>query len=494
MKKVLVANRGEVAVRILRTLREMGIASVAVFSEVDRAALHVRRADEAVAIGPAAARESYLAIERILDAARITGADAIHPGYGFLSENADFAAACEGAGLTFIGPSAEAIRRMGSKTEARKVAVACGVPVIPGTTDGLEDPATALVFSRDAGFPVMLKAVAGGGGKGMRRVDREADFVASFSAASSEAANAFGNPAVFVEKLIERPRHIELQVLGDRYGHMIHLGERECSIQRRNQKIIEECPSPLMAIDPGLRNRMGQAAVKAAQAAGYANAGTVEFLVDADRNFYFLEMNTRLQVEHPVTEMVTGLDLVRLQIEIAAGGRLAPRQEDVEWRGSAIECRVYAEDPENQFFPSAGKITQYAEPGGPGVRVDTGVYAGWDVPLDYDPMLAKLIAWAGTRDHAAARLRRALGEYQVMGVRTNLAFFEALAGDAEFLAGDLDTGFLPRYFERRSLPGTPAEYEAIAREAIGAAKKSRALKPAAAGGRWRDLGRAERLR
>ena len=494
MKKVLIANRGEVAVRILRTLREMDIASVAVFSDVDRTAPHVRMADEAVAIGPAPARESYLSISRIVEAALETGADAIHPGYGFLSENADFAAACADAGLKFIGPSAEAIRRMGSKTEARKVAVASGVPVVPGTADGLEDPAEAMTFARSAGYPVMLKAVAGGGGKGMRRVDREADFVSSFAAASSEAANAFGNPAVFIEKLIERPRHIEIQVLGDEHGHMIHLGERECSIQRRNQKIIEECPSPLMTVDPDLRERMGQAAVKAALAAGYFNAGTVEFLVDADRNFYFLEMNTRLQVEHPVTEMVAGVDLVRLQIEIARGARLGLRQEDVEWRGSAIECRVYAEDPENQFFPSAGKIAHYAEPAGPGVRVDSGVYAGWTVPLEYDPMLAKLIAWADTREHAAARLRRALSEYHVMGIRTNIAFFGELLRDREFLAGQLDTGFLPRYFERRVQPLADMEVEAIAREVLAKQAAARAVKPAARESQWRDRGRAEFLR
>ncbi len=487
MKKVLVANRGEVAVRIMRTLREMDIATVAVFSEVDRTALHVRRADEAVAIGPAPARESYLNIARIIEAARSSGADAIHPGYGFLSENAEFAAACLDAGLKFIGPSAESIRRMGSKTEARKVAVANGVPVVPGTADGLEDPSIALGFSRDVGFPVMLKAVAGGGGKGMRRVDREEDFLSSFSAASSEAANAFGNPAVFVEKLIEQPRHVEIQVLGDEHGHMIHLGERECSIQRRNQKIIEECPSPLMAVDPELRERMGTAAVRAALAAGYYNAGTVEFLVDADRKFYFLEMNTRLQVEHPVTEMVTGLDLVRLQIEIASGAPLRIQQEQVEWRGSAIECRMYAEDPENQFFPSAGKITQYAEPAGPGVRVDSGVYAGWTVPLEYDPMLAKLVAWAGTRDHAAARLRRALGEYHVLGIKTNIAFFEELLSDPEFLAGKLDTGFLPRYFERRAAPIAKASDEVIAREVLAVASKARTVPPVAKASRWRNV-------
>ncbi len=428
-RKILVANRGEIAVRVMRTLREMDIATVAVYSDVDRAAPHVRKADEAVRI------DSYLKIDGILDAAKKTGADAIHPGYGFLSENAEFAQACTTAGFKFIGPSADAIRRMGSKTEARKVAVASGAPVVPGTAEGLTDASEARGFAQTAGYPVMLKAVAGGGGKGMRRVDREADFESSFATASSEALAAFGNPAVYVEKLIERPRHIEIQVIGDEHGSMIHLGERECSIQRRHQKIIEECPSPLSAIDPSLRERMGQAAVAAAQSAGYYNAGTIEFLVDQQGKFYFLEMNTRLQVEHPVTEMVTGLDLVRMQVEIAGGAKLALRQEQVEWRGSAIECRVYAEDPDQQFFPSPGRITQYAEPAGPGVRVDSGVFAGWTVPLDYDPMLAKLAAWAGTREQAAARLRRALGEYQVLGIKTNIGFFEELMGDSAVSRG-----------------------------------------------------------
>jgi acetyl-CoA carboxylase biotin carboxylase subunit len=496
-RKILIANRGEIAVRVMRTLREMEIPSVAVFSDVDRRSLHVRRADEAVRIGPAAARESYLAIERILDAARKTGADAIHPGYGFLSENAEFAAACEAAGIKFIGPSSDAIRKMGSKTEARKVAVAAGATVVPGTAEGMTDGAQALQFARDVGYPVMLKAVAGGGGKGMRRVDRVEDFTASFATASGEALAAFGNAAVYVEKLIERPRHIEIQVLGDEHGNLIHLGERECSIQRRHQKVIEECPSPVMAIDPGLRERMGRAAVSAAKAAGYFNAGTIEFLVDAERNFYFLEMNTRLQVEHPVTELVTGLDLVRMQIEIAAGERLALKQEQVEWRGSAIECRVYAEDPENGFFPSPGRIAQYAEPSGPGVRIDSGVYQGWTVPLDYDPMLAKLACWAGTRQHAAARLGRALSECAVLGIRTNISFLAELMKDVEFLAGELDTAFLERYFKRRlrEAPEAPSEApQGIVSEVLKAARKPLALQTRSAESRWKSMGRAELLR
>jgi acetyl-CoA carboxylase biotin carboxylase subunit len=493
-RKILVANRGEIAVRVMRTLREMNIPSVAVFSDVDRRSLHVRRAVEAVAIGPAPARESYLSIDRILDAARKTGADAIHPGYGFLSENAEFAAACEDAGIKFIGPSSAAIRQMGSKTEARKVAVGAGATVVPGTAEGMTGATEALQFAREVGYPVMLKAVAGGGGKGMRRVDRVEDFVASFETASSEALAAFGNAAVYVEKLIERPRHIEIQVLGDEHGNMIHLGERECSIQRRHQKVIEECPSPVMAIDPGLRERMGRAAVNAAKAAGYYNAGTVEFLVDGDRNFYFLEMNTRLQVEHPVTEMVTGLDLVRMQIEVACGARLPMEQEQVEWRGSAIECRIYAEDPENGFFPSPGRLAQYAEPGGPGVRVDSGVYEGWTVPLDYDPMLAKLACWAGTRRHAAARLARALGEYAVLGIQTNITFLEALMKDEDFLAGELDTAFLDRYFKRRKRAAISMEEQAVAAEVVKVSRRPRGVETKPAESKWKTTGRAELLR
>ena len=482
----------------MRTLREMDIPSVAVYSDADRGALHVRRAEEAVHVGSSPARESYLSIERILAAARKTGADAIHPGYGFLSENAEFAAACEGASIKFIGPSAAAIRKMGSKTEARKVAVGAGATVVPGTAEGMTDATEARQFARDVGYPVMLKAVAGGGGKGMRRVDRVEDFATSFETASSEALAAFGNAAVYVEKLIERPRHIEIQVMGDEHGRLIHLGERECSIQRRHQKVIEECPSPVMSVDPGLRERMGQAALGAAAAAGYFNAGTVEFLVDGNRNFYFLEMNTRLQVEHPVTEMVTGVDLVRMQIEVAAGARLPLEQEQVEWRGSAIECRIYAEDPENGFFPSPGRIAQYAEPSGPGVRIDSGVYPGWTVPLDYDPMLAKLACWAGTRPHAAARLGRALRECAVVGIKTNIAFTQELMRDAEFLAGELDTAFLDRYFERRrQAPVSKTENDterSIALEVLKLAQQPRVVGTRVAESRWKTMGRAELLR
>ncbi|MDQ6666081.1 MAG: acetyl-CoA carboxylase biotin carboxylase subunit [Acidobacteriota bacterium] len=449
--KILIANRGEIAVRVIRTLREMGITSVAVYSDVDRAALHVRKADEAGRVN------SYLDIDEILRAATAHRADAIHPGYGFLSENAGFAAACEQSGIVFIGPSSQSIRIMGSKTGARRVASEAGAPIIPGTREGLVAPAEALAFARQCGYPVMLKAVAGGGGKGMRRVDRERDLESAFRGASSEAERAFRDPSVYIEKLIENPRHIEIQLIGDRHGNMIHLGERECSIQRRHQKVIEECPSPLVTLHPGMRGAMGQAAIRAAKAARYYNAGTVEFLVDADRKFYFLEMNTRLQVEHPVTELVTGLDLVRMQIEIADGAKLSLKQEDVAWRGAAIECRIYAEDPENQFFPSPGKIARLAEPAGPGIRLDSGVYSGWTVPLDYDPLLAKLSVWAATREQATARMLRALGEYYISGIETNLNFFRGILEDAEFRAGNLHTGFLDDFFARRAPRPKPDE-------------------------------------
>jgi acetyl-CoA carboxylase biotin carboxylase subunit len=447
--KILVANRGEIAVRIIRALREMEICSVAVFSEADRRALHVQMADEAVAIGPAASAQSYLAQDRILEAARATGAEAIHPGYGFLSENAAFARRCEEAGIKFIGPSWRAIEQMGSKTAAREIAIRVGAPVVPGSEGALRDPEQARKVAAQIGYPVLLKASAGGGGKGMRRVDSEAGLLSAMRQASSEAESSFGSGEIYLEKLIERPRHIEIQVLGDEHGHLIHLGERECSIQRRHQKIIEESPSPLVLAKPELREQIGQAALKIAGSVGYYNAGTLEFLADQQGNFYFLEMNTRLQVEHPVTEWVTGIDLVHWQIRIANGEQLTIQQGDVRWKGSAIECRVYAEDPENNFFPSPGRIAQYAEPGGPGVRVDAGVYAGWEVPIDYDPLLAKLTVWAETRELAIERMRRAVGEYRVLGTVTNLPFFEDVMRDERWRAGDLDTGFLDGFRQRR---------------------------------------------
>lgn len=481
----------------MRTLREMGVRSVAVYSEVDRNALHVRKADEAVCIGPAASSESYLNIGRIIDAARQTGAEAIHPGYGFLSENAKFAQACEDAGLVFIGPSAESIRKMGSKTEARRVAKSGGAPIVPGTEEGLTSPAEAAAFASEAGFPVMLKAVAGGGGKGMRRVDRAEDLLAAFESASSEALRAFGDGRVYVEKLIENARHIEVQVFGDRHGNLVHLGERECSVQRRHQKVIEESPSPLVARMPEMRARIGEAAVKAARAAGYYNAGTVEFLADSSGRFYFLEMNTRLQVEHPVTELVTGLDLVRLQLEVAAGGRLPFAQEDVALRGAAVECRVYAEDPANGFLPSPGKIAQLAEPGGPGVRVDSGIYAGWTVPLEYDPMLSKLIVWSDTREHAIERMLRALGEYHVGGIRSNIPLFQSILNHAAFRAGELHTGYLDALLKTIDWTReTPADVSSVAASVAALQRKAEPtpIADAVSGSRWLESGRQRLFR
>ena len=494
-RKVLVANRGEIAVRVMRTLREMNIASVAVYSDADRTSLHVRMADEAAHVGPPPSAESYLRIDRILEAARRHGAEAIHPGYGFLSENADFAAACADAGLVFIGPSADSIRAMGSKTAARCAAMAGGAPVVPGTTSSV-DIDDARAFGAAHGYPILLKAVAGGGGKGMRRVDSAAELDSALRDASSEAERSFRNPEIYVEKLIERPRHVEIQVLGDRHGNMIYLGERECSIQRRHQKVMEECPSPLVAEHPEMRRAMGEAAVRAARAAGYYNAGTVEFLVDQDRRFYFLEMNTRLQVEHPITELVTGLDLVRLQVEIAAGERLSLKQDEVPWSGAAIECRIYAEDPYNNFLPSPGRLTRLTRPLGPGIRLDGCVYAGWTVPLEYDPLLAKLAVWAGTREEAIARMLRALSEYDVGGLRTNIGFFRQILEDPEFRAGRLHTGFIDEFLARDVLPEAGDDIRTVA--ALAAALhasngKAADQPPASRSSRWLDAGRSELL-
>jgi acetyl-CoA carboxylase, biotin carboxylase subunit len=463
-KKVLIANRGEIAVRVIRACRELRVASVAVFSEVDRAALHVSQADEAYAIGPAAASESYLNTARILEAARRSGADAIHPGYGFLSENAAFARACTDAGLKFIGPPPAAMELMGSKTRARRAMQAAGVPMVPGSSQGLSLP-QAETLAATMGFPVMIKAAAGGGGKGMRLVRAAAELKNAFETAQSEALRAFNDQEVYLEKFIENPRHIEIQVFGDAYGNLIYLGERECSVQRRHQKVIEEAPSAV--VDEELRRRMGAVAVQAASSAGYVNAGTVEFLVDQKLNFYFLEMNTRLQVEHPVTELVTGLDLVHLQMRIASGEKLPLGQEDVKLRGHALECRIYAEDPENNFFPSPGKITRLVQPSGPGVREDSGVYEGWTVPLDYDPLLSKLIVHAPDRPAALARMRRALDEYFVAGIKTNLGLFRRILEHPDFAAARIDTGFLDRLLASPCPAESPAALSEIA--AISAA-------------------------
>ncbi|MBZ5574065.1 MAG: acetyl-CoA carboxylase biotin carboxylase subunit, partial [Acidobacteriia bacterium] len=444
-KKILIANRGEIAVRILRACRELGIASVAVYSDVDRASLHVRKADEAYHIGPAAPSESYLNFTKILGVAKLSGADAIHPGYGFLSENARFAQACGDAGVKFIGPTAASMEMMGSKTRARQEMEKAGVPFVPGTSRGLESPRQAEQIAAKIGYPVMLKAAAGGGGKGMRLVHRPEELRAALEAAQSEAQRAFGDGEVYLEKAIVNPRHIEVQVLADEHGNTVYLGERECSIQRRHQKVVEEAPSPI--VDPAMRRRMGEVAVRVAKAAGYTNAGTVEFLVDQNRNFYFLEMNTRLQVEHPVTELITGLDLVHLQIRIAAGEKLPFTQDDIFIRGHAIECRIYAEDPDNNYFPSPGKITLLLAPSGPGIRRDSGMYEGWTVPVDYDPLLAKLIGYGSDRQQAISRLVRALNEYFVGGIKTNISLFRRILSDGDFQAGKLDTGFLDRLLQ-----------------------------------------------
>ena len=441
-KKILIANRGEIAVRVIRACRELGITSVAVYSDVDRASLHVRKADEAYPIGPPAATESYLNVPKILDVARRAGADAIHPGYGFLSENSRFAQACVDAGIKFIGPTAASMEMMGSKTRARQEMEKAGVPFVPGTSHGLESAQEAEQVAARIGYPVMLKAAAGGGGKGMRLVHTPGDLRLSLEAAQSEAQRAFGDSEVYVEKAIVNPRHIEMQVLADEHGSTVYLGERECSIQRRHQKVLEESPSPI--VDPEMRRRMGEIAVRVAKAAHYTNAGTVEFLVDQNKNFYFLEMNTRLQVEHPVTELVTGLDLVHLQIRIAAGEKLPFTQEDVRIRGHAMECRIYAEDPDNNFFPSPGKITLLLAPSGPGIRRDSGMYEGWTVPVDYDPLLAKLIGYGTDRPQAIARLIRALNEYFVGGIKTNISLFRQILRDPDFQAGKLDTSYLDR--------------------------------------------------
>ncbi len=447
IRRVLVANRGEIAVRVMRTCQERGIETVAVYSDVDRLAPHVQLADRAVAIGPAAASQSYLVIDKIIAACAQSGADAVHPGYGFLSENEDFADACTAAGITFIGPSADSMRRMGSKTEARKTVTAAGTPVVPGDNgpdgNGFPDAQLALAAAKKIGFPVLIKAAAGGGGKGMRLVHDEPDFANAFDGARREATAAFGDGTVYLEKAIERPRHIEIQVFGDAHGNLVHLCERDCSIQRRHQKVVEEAPSPV--VSPELRARMGAAAVAAARAVNYLGAGTCEFLLGADGGFYFLEMNTRLQVEHPVTEMIYGLDLVSWQLDVAEGKPLPLTQAelDARRRGHAVECRIYAEDPV-KFLPSPGRITHLRVPDGPYVRNDSGCYEGAEIPVHYDPMISKLVVWAEDRARAVARMRRALDEYQVRGIETNLPFHRRCLRHAAFVAGEYDTGFIGR--------------------------------------------------
>src|SRR5437763_3128937 len=475
IKKLLVANRGEIAVRVVRACREMGIATVAVYSEADREARHVQMADEAYAIGAAPATESYLVVERLVETARRAGADAVHPGYGFLSENPAFAEACARAGLTFVGPPAAAMRRMGSKTAARTLARELGVPMVPGTLDAVGSDDEAARAAREIGYPVMLKAAMGGGGKGMRLVRRADDLPEALRAARAEAGAAFGDTAVYLERAVAEPRHIEIQILADTHGAVIHLGERECSIQRRHQKLVEECPSPF--VDAALRARMGEAACRLATAAPYVNAGTVEALVVAERRFYFLEMNTRLQVEHPVTEWVSGIDLVHEQLRIAAGEPLRHAQADVAWRGAAIECRLNAEDPFGGWLPSPGTITGLRAATGPWVRDDSGVYEGYTVPRYYDTLLAKLIVWGADRTAAIARMARALAEYKVVGVRTTIPVLMQIVRHPDFGAGRLSTGFLDRILPevRRSagalrsialIAAVLAEYERLGHRTI----------------------------
>ena len=479
-RKVLVANRGEIAVRVIRTLREMGIGSVAVYSDADRAALHVRMADEARPIGPAPAGESYLRIDKIIDAAKKTGADGIHPGYGFLSENPALPEACERAGIAFIGPPASAMRAMGSKTAARDKMSAAGVPIVPGARCETTDEAVAA--ARKIGFPVMLKAASGGGGKGMRLVESAEEMASAWERARSEAKKFFGDDTVYLEKAILKPRHVEIQVLGDREGNLVHVFERDCSIQRRNQKVVEETPSPAASRD--LVARMGAIAVQGAKSVGYFSAGTFEFLLADDGSFYFLEMNTRLQVEHPVTELVTGLDLVREMVRVAQGETLGFEQADLSARGAAIECRVYAEDP-IAFLPSPGVITHLSVPSGPGVRDDGGAYPGCTISSFYDPLISKLSVWAPNRERAVERMRRALSEYVVTGIKTNLAFHEKLFVQPEFVAGRYDTGFIERHKdellgyptvkpERRDAVAVAMAVGASRMESAGTAKGSEA--------------------
>jgi acetyl-CoA carboxylase biotin carboxylase subunit len=498
-KKVLIANRGEIAVRVIRACRELGVQTVAVYSDVDRHALHVRYADEAYPIGPAPARESYLRMDKLFDVARRSGADAVHPGYGFLAERAEFAEACEAEKLAFIGPPASAMGAMGDKVTARKTVVGAGVPVVPGTDGGLSNDdllhAAALI-----GFPVMIKASAGGGGKGMRVVQHAEEMPDMLAAARREAEAAFGDGDVFLEKLVEGARHIEIQILADHHGNTIYLGERECSIQRRHQKLIEESPSPFVDTDETMRRQMGEVAVRAAQAVGYTNAGTIEFLVDKHRNFYFLEMNTRLQVEHPVTETVTGIDIVKEQIRIARGRKLRYAQDDIRLNGVAIECRVTAEDPYNNFMPSTGTITRLTTPTGPGVRVDSGVYEGFAITPYYDSLISKVICWGETRGEALLRMRRALEEYRIMGVKTSIPFHQAILSSYRFMVGQFDTSFVEQHFsmEKDAPSETHPEVAAVIAALFEHHRQQAATQVIARGSdngsNWKWGGRAERLR
>ena len=501
-KKLLIANRGEIALRILRACRDLKIIGVAVYSDVDRSALHVRMADEAYAIGPAPSRESYLRIDKLVEVARRSGCDALHPGYGFLAENPQLPRACAEAGIVFIGPSADAMERLGAKTAARELAFRAGVPMVPGVREPIPQVEAARRVADEIGYPVLLKAVAGGGGKGMRLVSGTHELASAWRDAASEALNAFGDERIYIEKYLDRPRHIEMQIFADAHGNVVYLGERECSVQRRHQKVIEEAPSPFMT--PELRRAMGEAAVRLAREAGYTNAGTAEFLVDAKRNFYFLEVNTRLQVEHPVTEAVTGFDLVELQLRVAVGEQLPIKQQDVTLHGHSMECRIYAEDPENHFFPSPGNIISWRPPHGPGIRLDEGVYSGWTVPGDYDPLLAKLIASGASRIEVIARLQRALAELEIAGIRTNILLFKKILADPDFQKGAIHTRWLDEHLAsllpaRATDARGPSEALEIKVAMIAAAlwhvgqAKSANEEPAQSVSRWRDDGRREQV-
>ncbi len=462
-KKILIANRGEIAIRVIKACRELGIKSVAVYSTVDRNALHVQEADEAVWIGEAPAQQSYLNIEAIVNAIKKTGAEAVHPGYGFLAENHHFAERCEREGIVFIGPDSRSMKLVGDKVASRQVTEKEGIPLIPGMKDKSTNVDECMAAAEQIGFPVLLKASAGGGGKGMRIIKSPNELASSVAAGMREAQSAFGDPSVYLEKYIQEPRHVEFQILADKFGNAVHLFERECSIQRRHQKIVEESPST--ALDDDLRRRMGETALKVVRVSGYSNAGTIEFLVDKSCNFYFLEVNARLQVEHPVTELVTGIDLVHAQFRIAAGEKLWLKQSDLKQRGHAIECRIYAEDPENGFLPSAGEILFMKEPTGPGIRHDCGIYSGYEVPVYYDPILSKLIAWAQTRELACQRMVSALEDFPVLGIKTNIEFLREVVSHPEFRAGRTFTDFIPR-----NLPDwTPSRSEELVTEAALAA-------------------------
>jgi acetyl-CoA carboxylase biotin carboxylase subunit len=492
-KKILIANRGEIAVRIIKACREMDISTVAVFSEADRTSLHVFSADEALNIGPAPAIESYLDIDRIVEAAKKAGAEAIHPGYGFLAENADFVKRCEEEGIVFIGPNSKSMKLVGDKVRSRQTMEKAGIPIIPGMKDIPSAKAEYAAEAQRIGYPVMIKASAGGGGKGMRVVHKEKDLKAGLEAGQREAKSAFGDESVYLEKFIEEPRHVEFQILADNFGHVVHLFERECSIQRRHQKIVEESPS--LALDPELREKMGVTAKKVIQVSGYNNAGTVEFLLDKNKNFYFLEVNARLQVEHPVTEFITGIDLVHQQIAIAAGKKLTISQEDIVQKGHAIECRIYAENPFNNFLPSAGKVFFLKEPNGPGVRHDCGIYSGCDVPIFYDPILAKLIVWAEDRQKSQQRMICALDDYVILGIQTTIGFLKDVIAHPKFQAGETTTSFIEKHFAEWGGKEKEEEARTIAALASAFDSQSKSFSPQAAVGQdvvpspWQRLGK-----